>query len=89
MSDPIFSPDGKFIWTGSDWIPAPPVSTNNANVNLTDSVVGGDINIVNNDPKEIVEIVVNSLTQLGISVKKTPLPLNSIEAREKAQKLLI
>ncbi|MDE0954594.1 MAG: hypothetical protein OR994_07945, partial [Candidatus Poseidoniales archaeon] len=24
MSDPIMSPDGKFMWTGSEWIPAPP-----------------------------------------------------------------
>jgi len=26
MSDSIFSPDGKFMWTGSEWIPAPPQS---------------------------------------------------------------
>ena len=24
MGDPIFSPDGEFMWTGSEWIPAPP-----------------------------------------------------------------
>ncbi len=24
MSDPVFSPDGKWMWTGSEWIPAPP-----------------------------------------------------------------
>lgn len=24
MSDPIFSPDGNWMWTGNDWIPAPP-----------------------------------------------------------------
>ena len=27
MSDPIISPDGQFMWTGSDWIPVPPTST--------------------------------------------------------------
>ena len=27
MSDPIISPDGQFMWTGSDWIPVPPKST--------------------------------------------------------------
>ena len=27
MSDPIFSPDGQFMWTGSEWIPVPPTST--------------------------------------------------------------
>ena len=26
MSDGIFSPDGKFLWTGDEWIPAPPDS---------------------------------------------------------------
>ncbi|MDE0954624.1 MAG: tetratricopeptide repeat protein [Candidatus Poseidoniales archaeon] len=24
MADPIISPDGKFMWTGTEWIPAPP-----------------------------------------------------------------
>ena len=24
MDEPIFSPDGNFMWTGSEWIPAPP-----------------------------------------------------------------
>ena len=24
MDEPIFSPDGKFMWTGKEWIPAPP-----------------------------------------------------------------
>ena len=26
MSDPIISPDGNWMWTGSEWIPAPPDS---------------------------------------------------------------
>ena len=26
MTDPVISPDGKFMWTGSEWIPAPPTS---------------------------------------------------------------
>ena len=58
MADPITSPDGKFLWTGSDWIPAPPASTTDASslidsdspsesqstdVSLQDSVVGGDV----------------------------------------------
>ena len=24
MADPIFSPDGKWLWTGTEWIPSPP-----------------------------------------------------------------
>ena len=27
MADPIISPDGEWMWTGSDWIPAPPESS--------------------------------------------------------------
>jgi hypothetical protein len=26
MSDPIFSPDGQWMWTGAEWVPAPPNS---------------------------------------------------------------
>jgi len=26
MDEPIFSPDGEFMWTGSDWIPTPPIN---------------------------------------------------------------
>ena len=48
MSDPIFSPDGQFMWTGSEWIPAPPQSIQSANINLKDSAIGGDINVVTN-----------------------------------------
>ena len=48
MSDPIFSPDGKFMWTGSEWIPAPPKPTQSANLNVQDSVVTGDVNVIQN-----------------------------------------
>jgi hypothetical protein len=48
MSDPVFSPDGQFMWTGTEWIPAPPNSSQSASVNLKDSVIGGDINLVTN-----------------------------------------
>ena len=27
MSDPVMSPDGKHMWTGTEWIPAPPQSS--------------------------------------------------------------
>ena len=48
MTDHIISPDGKFMWTGSEWIPAPPTpTTQSANVSMEDSVVGRDVNITN------------------------------------------
>jgi len=50
MSEPIYSPDGKWMWSGTEWIPAPPKSSSpSANVNLHDSVIGGDVNITHND----------------------------------------
>lgn len=36
------------MWTGSDWIPVPPGTTQNASINLQDSVVTGDVIINNN-----------------------------------------
>ena len=49
MSEPTISPDGKYMWTGSEWIPLPPNSDSEQQtpnlqaVNLQDSVIGGDI----------------------------------------------
>jgi len=40
MSEPIISPDGKMMWSGTNWIPLPAPST----ANVQDSVVMGDIN---------------------------------------------
>ena len=38
MGDPIFSPDGEFMWTGSEWIPAPPGKENReTNVDVVQS----------------------------------------------------
>ena len=39
MSEPVLSPDGQYMWTGSEWIPAPPESepsTNNVDHNQKD-----------------------------------------------------
>ena len=41
MSTPVISPDGNFIWTGTEWIPNPPSVSNNNTIN--DSVVMGGI----------------------------------------------
>ena len=50
MADPIFSPDGKWMWTGSEWIPAPPTSASSADstINLQDSMMSGDVNVDQN-----------------------------------------
>lgn len=41
MTDPVISPDGKWMWTGSEWIDAPP----SKEISIHDSVVQGDVNI--------------------------------------------
>jgi len=50
MADPIFSPDGKWMWTGSEWIPAPPSSASGADsaINLQDSMMSGNVNVEQN-----------------------------------------
>ena len=47
MPDPIISPDGKWMWTGTEWIPAPPTSAQgtHSNINLEDSMMSGDVNV--------------------------------------------
>ena len=50
MTAPVTSPDGKWIWTGSEWIPAPPTSTPTADstVNLEDSMMSGNVDLEQN-----------------------------------------
>ena len=50
MDEPIFSPDGKWMWTGSEWIPAPPSSSKGADstITLEDSMMSGNVNINQN-----------------------------------------
>ena len=47
MTDPVISPDGKWMWTGSEWIPAPPTSAliADSTINLEDSMVSGNVNL--------------------------------------------
>ena len=67
MSDPIFSPDGKFMWSGSEWIPAPPSGGNT--IEMKDSVIGGDVvsnTTINNDPQAVTEAVISALQHMGM-----------------------
>ena len=75
MSEPTISPDGKYMWTGSEWIPVPPSSDmeqptpNLQSVNLQDSVIGGDVvhnTVINNDATAVTSAVIQALQQLGM-----------------------
>ena len=81
--DPVYSPDGKFMWTGSEWIPAPP-STEPAPqapseqaLNMQDSVIGGDVvhsTVINNDATAVTTAVITALQQLGMVGPAPPTP---------------
>jgi len=64
MSAPTFSPDGKWMWNGTEWIPSPP--TSNQSVNLSNSVLSGGLNV--NQNKQPSSGVVKSNNQQSSSV---------------------
>ncbi len=75
MDKPTYSPDGKFMWTGSEWIPAPPTSEpeqpapSEQALNMQDSVIGRDVvhsTVINNDPTAVTTAVITALQQLGM-----------------------
>jgi tetratricopeptide (TPR) repeat protein len=44
MAEPIISPDGKWMWTGTEWIPAPPSGKSvSQNQDITDAEILGQI----------------------------------------------
>lgn len=74
MIDPILSPDGKFMWTGNEWVPAPPSPKGN-NISMQDSVIGGDVvsnTVINNDPAVVTTAVIAALQQLGLLGENAP-----------------
>ena len=79
VSEPIYSPDGKFMWSGSEWIPVPPES--NQTVNLQDSVIGGDVvhnTVINNDVEAVTTAVISALERLGM-VNKNELEFRDVD----------
>ena len=65
MTERVLSPDGKFMWTGSEWIPAPPAGNQ---IEMKDSVIGGDVisnTTINNDPEVVTEAVIFALQKMG------------------------
>ena len=63
------------MWTGSEWIPAPPKSPEaSANVNLHDSVISGDVSITHNEANP---------DAIGEGFKKAILDLKANEIQEK------
>ncbi len=68
MADPVFSPDGKWMWSGTEWIPAPPDS-GQQHITMQDSVIGGDVvsnTTIHNDPTAVTEAVITALQHMGV-----------------------
>ena len=84
MADPLFSPDGKWMWSGSEWIPAPP-EQGGQQLNMQDSVIGGDVvhnTTIHNDPTAVTEAVITALQQMGMLgqvVEQAPPPSPEVE----------
>jgi len=56
------SPDGKWMWDGSVWIPAPPSIEPTVNVNLHDSV--GDVQIIQNNAEDIASAMIQAMKHM-------------------------
>ncbi len=84
MVDPTYSPDGKFMWTGNEWIPAPPKSepeppsASEQALNMQDSVIGGNVvhsTVINNDATAVTTAVITALQQLGMVSQEPAAPV--------------
>ena len=89
MADVTYSPDGKFMWTGSEWIPAPPNASPSEeqpiSLNMQDSVMSGDIihnTVVNNDATAVTSAVIEALKQLGLLEPKNTTPAAALPVEE-------
>lgn len=84
MDDAVISPDGKWMWSGTEWIPAPPKQSPQQ-LNMQDSVIAGDVisnTTIHNDPSAVTEAVITALRQMGMLgqvVEQAPPPSPEIE----------
>jgi len=57
MSTPTISPDGKWMWNGTEWIPSPPTSNQSIQaVNVSDSVISSELNINQNQQPSSTDV---------------------------------
>ena len=66
MSAPTFSPDGKWMWNGTEWIPSPP--TSNQSVNLSNSVLSGGLNVNQNKQPSLGVVKSNNQQSSSVSI---------------------
>ena len=85
MSEPIFSPDGKFMWSGFEWIPSPPKTSilPEASIvtqpgDIRDSVVMGNVN------RQITNNVTNNISHISVDDLATAMAkaMNSLDGNQ-------
>ena len=88
MTNPVISPDGKWMWTGTEWIPAPPSSPppTESNIVMQDSVIAGDVNISNNNVEDIKKAMIDALTEFDAIERDSNEPTG--QEQEKIDKVL-
>jgi hypothetical protein len=59
MSGPIFSPDGKFLWTGEEWIPTPPKENILEESELDEDIIETVASETNIQTEELAETAVH------------------------------
>jgi hypothetical protein len=68
MTEPIYSPDGAFIWNDTEWVPVS--STNEQKVNMQDSVVGGDVVSNTNIQSSDADVIKAAMDGVVASIKE-------------------
>jgi tetratricopeptide (TPR) repeat protein len=67
MADPILSPDGKFMWTGTEWVPNNIVKSTSL---ISDTVVQGDL-ISNFETQESQNLAISDSVIMGDVIQST------------------
>ncbi len=64
MAETVFSPDGKWMWTGDEWVPAPPTGPTQSNTIDNPHVDIQDVESHNVVDSEAIIVSVVPLTTL-------------------------
>ena len=89
MNVPIISPDGKWMWTGTEWIPTPPLQTGQTEVGVSmrDSVLSGDLRVKGVDNRVQINIFDSVITG-GIEITSEVIKVIENEANSRMDKYI-
>ena len=68
MAEPIYSPDGNFIWDGTEWVPVS--SGIKQTVDMQDSVIGGDVVSNTNIQTSDAEVIKAAMDGVVASIRE-------------------